>query len=136
MWREGLPERKFVDSNVFLYVLRADPRYGERAKALLGEGRLVTSILVVSQVLAHLERKRSLNAIPLFLEFLEDHPVEVLPTLFEDFIEALSYARREGISLKMWDDLIIAAQMKREGIRVVVSNDRDFDRIDWIVRVF
>ncbi len=88
MWRGDLPERKFVDSNVFLYVLRADPRYGERAKVLLGEGRLVTSTLVISQVLAHLERKGSLNAIPLFLEFLEDHPVEVLPTLFEDFIEA------------------------------------------------
>lgn|GEM_PF-6390875 len=51
-------------------------------------------------------------------------------------LRPLSYARREGISLKMWDDLIIAAQMKREGIRIVVSNDRDFDRIDWVTRVF
>ncbi|MDK2384287.1 MAG: type II toxin-antitoxin system VapC family toxin [Candidatus Korarchaeota archaeon] len=87
-------------------------------------------------MIAHLERKASLDAIPLFLEFLEDNSVEVLATTFEDFMEALNYARRESVSLRMWDDLVIAAQMRREGIRIVVSSDRDFDRIDWIVRVF
>ncbi len=135
MSREGLPERKFVDSNVFLYVLRADPRYGERAKVLLRQEGLVTSTLVVSQVIAHLERKGSLEAIPLFLEFLRSS-VEVVPTTFEDFLEAVNYARGEGISLKMWDDLVIAVEMRREGVRVVLSNDRDFDRIGWVVREF
>ncbi len=136
MSREPSLERKFIDSNVFLYVLRADPRYGERARELLRDQGLVTSTLVVSQVIAHLERKGSLDAIPPFLEFLEEHPVEVIPTTLDDFVRAIKLAKKENLSLKMWDDLVITSQMMEVGIRVVLSNDGDFDRIRWIVRVF
>ena len=136
MSKELSLERKFVDSNVFLYVLRADPRYGERAKELLRDQGLVTSTLVVSQVIAHLERKSSLNAVTPFLEFLEEHPVEVIPTTLDDFVRAINLAKKENLSLKMWDDLIIASQMMKMGIRVVLSNDSDFDRIGRIIRIF
>lgn len=36
----------------------------------------------------------------------------------------------------MWDDLVITAQMKRLGITEIYSNDKDFDRIPWIKRIF
>jgi predicted nucleic acid-binding protein len=36
----------------------------------------------------------------------------------------------------MWDDILIVAQMKRIGINEIYSNDKDFDRIPQIKRIF
>lgn len=129
-------ERRFVDSNVFLYVLMADPRYGSRAKEHLKETGLVTSTLALSQVLAHLDRRRAWSVIPTFLAFLRDKPVEVIEARLEDFEEAVREAERLGLSLRMWDDLVLAVQMRRVGVEEVLSNDRDFDLIPWVRRVF
>ncbi len=129
-------ERRFVDSNVFLYVLMADPRYGPRARERLKEAGLVTSTLALSQVLAHLDRRRAWSAIPTFLAFLRDKPIEVIETGLEDFEEALREAERLGLSLSVWDDLVLAVQMRRIGVEEVLSNDRDFDLIPWVRRVF
>jgi predicted nucleic acid-binding protein len=40
------------------------------------------------------------------------------------------------ISWEAWDDLVIASQMKRLGVKEIYSNDRDFDLIPDIKRVF
>ena len=34
----------------------------------------------------------------------------------------------------MWDDRIIAAQMKRLNIKEIFSNDKDFEKVPWIKR--
>ncbi len=52
--------RRFIDSNVFVYLLSGDSRIAQRALAILedaenGVYEAYTSTLVVSQVLAHLE---------------------------------------------------------------------------------
>ena len=36
----------------------------------------------------------------------------------------------------MWDDLVIAAQMERLKLGEIYSNDRDFDKIRGLKRVF
>ncbi len=67
MSRDPSLERKFVDSNVFLYVLRADPRYGERTRAPQGSGAgHIHSRYFISQAIAHLERKNAVSAITPF----------------------------------------------------------------------
>ena len=63
--------RRFVDSNVFVYVLAADPRYGSRAREILrtiecGE-EAITSTLVLAQVCSYLRWRKRFNAIPLFI---------------------------------------------------------------------
>ncbi|MGC8849323.1 MAG: type II toxin-antitoxin system VapC family toxin [Candidatus Bathyarchaeia archaeon] len=61
----------FIDSNVFVYHLAADPSYGRRARRLLekveGGERASTSTLVIIQVCSFLEWKKEQDAIPLFL---------------------------------------------------------------------
>jgi len=137
-----LSPRRFIDSNVFVYVLSADPRFSPRALAILedaenGSYEAYTSTLVVSQVLAHLERRRRRRALIAFLDYLEEAPIEVVETTIGDYLEARRLAEEASLELTgMWDDLVIAAQMKRLRIEEIYSNDRDFDKIPGIRRLF
>ncbi len=137
----GTP-RRFIDSNVFIYLLAADPRFSRRALAILEDAEqglyeAYTSTLVVSQVLAHLERRGRRKAMRLFLEYLDESPVRVVETLYDDYRVALRLADEHGLPLhSLWDDLVIAAQMHRLGIREIYSNDSDFDRIPGVQRLF
>lgn len=136
------PPRRFIDANVFVYLLSADPRYSSKALEVLeaaekGLYEAYTSTLPVSQVLAHLERRGRHRALSLFLDYLEDSPVTVVETTWRDILEARRLAEENRLPLhSMWDDLVIAAQMKRLGIEEIYSNDRDFDRVPGIRRLF
>jgi len=65
----------FVDSNVFVYHLAADPVHGQKAKSILekieGGERSTTSTLVIVQVCSYLKWKGRQNMIPLFLSLLK-----------------------------------------------------------------
>ena len=127
-----------IDSNVFIYAMFSDPVYGERAKELLREAeskKAYTSTLLVSQVLAHLERRKRSQAIPAFIAYLQQSGIEVVETTWEDITGAVELLMNRGLSLKLWDDAVTAQQMKRLGIRVVYSNDADFDTLG-VKRVF
>ena len=94
--------RRFVDSSVFVYVLSADPRFSRQASRILedAESRVYeayTSTLVVSQVLAHLERRRRDEAMEKFLVYLEDSSIEVVEARVDDFLEARRLAEEYGL---------------------------------------
>ncbi len=137
----GVP-RRFIDSNIFVYLLSRDPRFSSRALAILEDAEqglyeAYTSTLVVSQVLAHLERRGRPKAMRLFLEYLDESPVRVVDTLYEDYTVALRLADEHRLPFhSLWDDLVIAVQMQRLGIREIYSNDSDFDRIPGVRRLF
>lgn len=134
--------RRFIDANIFVYVLSADPRYSRRALAILEDAEkglyeAYTSMLVVSQVLAHLGRRRRREAVHKFIEYIESSPILVLDTCLEDFTRAYAIAVEYGLPFhRMWDELVIAAQMERLGITEIYSNDSDFDRIPGVKRLF
>jgi len=54
-------------------------------------------------------------------------------TSFADFVEAKN---RSDDKWNLFDDLVIAHQMRRLGIEEIYSNDSDFDRIGQVKRVF
>lgn len=132
---------RFVDSNVFVYHLAADPTHGQTAKNLLekieaGE-KSVTSTLVVTQVCSYLKWKERQNAIPLLLSLLKTlTSLQKIETHVLDFEEARNIQSELNLPWSMWDDIVIAAQMKRLNIKEIYSNDNDFDKIPWIKRVF
>ncbi len=137
-----MPARRFIDSNVFVYVLLNDPRYSRRALSILedaenGVYEAYTSTLIVSQVLAHLERRRRKEAMVKFLEYLDEGYIDVVETTYEDYRASLLLAEEYELDYsKLWDDLVIASQMRRLGVNEIYSNDKDFDKIPWIKRVF
>jgi len=132
---------RFVDSNVFVYHLAADPTHGQTAKNLLekieaGE-KSVTSTLVITQVCSYLKWKGRQNAIPLFLSLLKTlTSLQKIETHVLDFEEARNLQSELNLPWSMWDDIVIAAQMKRLNTKEICSNDNDFDKIPWIKRVF
>ena len=133
--------KRFVDSNVFVYVLAADPHYGSRAREILrtierGE-EAITSTLVLAQVCSYLRWRKRFNAIPLFISSVLDMPsLSVHDTKLADFERAMHIQAELNLPWHMWDDMVIAAQMERLGVHEIYSNDRDFDRIPWVRRIF
>ena len=132
---------RFVDSNIFLYHLAADPNYGQKAKDIIekieaGE-KSATSTLVIAQVCSYLKWKKKENTIPIFLSFIKGlTALQKVETHMLDFEEARSIQAQFNLSWAMWDDMVIAAQMKRLNINEIHSNDIDFDKIPWIKRIF
>lgn len=131
---------RFVDSNVFVYHLASDPKFGKLSKEILmriqdGEESAITSTIVVSQVSSYLKWKQRTGAIPVFLDFLRSLPnLTKVETTFADYFDLTTTATK--IRADNWDDLVIASQMNRYGIREIYSNDSDFDSIPGIKRIF
>ncbi|MEM3011399.1 MAG: type II toxin-antitoxin system VapC family toxin [Candidatus Bathyarchaeia archaeon] len=132
---------RFVDSNVFVYHLAADPVYGQKAKNIIekieaGE-ESATSTLAIAQVCSYLKWKRNENITPIFLSLLKGlTSLQKIETTMLDFEEARSLQLQFNLPWLMWDDLVIAAQMKRLDIKEIYSNDKDFEKISWIKRIF
>ncbi len=131
----------FVDSNIFAYHLAADPVYGKTARKIIerienGE-ESYTSTLVIAQVCSYLKWKKRQDAIPLFLSFLKGlTSLRKIETSILDFEEARNLQKQQNLPWAIWDDIVITAQMQRINIKEIYSNDKDFDRIPWVKRLF
>jgi predicted nucleic acid-binding protein len=131
----------FVDANIFVYHLAADQKYGGKAKKIIeriesGEESR-TSTLVIAQVCSYLKWRRLENVIPLFLSFLKGlTSLQKIETSILDLEEARNIQQEYNLPWSMWDDMVIAAQMRRIGINKIYSNDEDFDKIPQIKRTF
>ena len=114
---------------------------GKKPRTLLkkieaGE-KSATSTLVIAQVCSYLKWKRKENAIPVFLSFIKGlTALQKVETHMLDFEEARSIQSQFNLSWAMWDDIVIAAQMKRLNLNEIYSNDGDFDKIPWVKRIF
>jgi predicted nucleic acid-binding protein len=132
---------RFVDSNVFVYVMMGDLSYSTKALQILTsfeEGNVLgwTSTLALSQAFSHLKKRRKFNAIDKFYDYLDGSPVHVAETTRDDLTSARRTGKDHGLPWSMWDDLVIASQMQRLGISEIYSNDRDFDKIHGLTRFF
>ena len=132
---------RFIDSNIFIYHLAGDERYGETAGKIIGRisggEKVAASTLIFSQVLAYLRWKNKTRVIPKFLDYLRSSPtIHKFETTFPDLISARKLQEEAGVKWEIWDDLVIAAQMLRAGISEIYSNDKDFDTLPNIRRVF
>ncbi|MCI4439455.1 type II toxin-antitoxin system VapC family toxin [archaeon] len=131
----------FVDANIFVYHLAADQKYGEKAKKIIeriedGE-ESHTSTLVIAQVCSYLKWKKRETVIPLFLSFLKGlTSLQKIETSILDFEEARNIQQQYNLPWTMWDDIVIAAQMRRIGVNKIYSNDNDFDKVPQIKRIF
>ncbi|MEM1909172.1 MAG: type II toxin-antitoxin system VapC family toxin [Thermofilaceae archaeon] len=125
--RRGVYSRRiYVDVNVLYYYLTAHPVYGEISKRYLEEfsGQLVTSSLT-AWLLYVLTRVENIALI------LDEIGVELAPLD--------SAVLREATRLKKPRDLedrIHLATALRLGAAAILSNDKDFDGIPGIRRIF
>lgn len=132
---------RFIDSNIFIYHLAGDPRYGEKSEKILlsvedGE-EAATSSLVIAQVCGYLKWKGAHASIPVFIDLLRSLPtLRKQETTFTDFTAAYALKEKTKLSWEKWDDLVIASQMKRLKIGEIYTNDSGFDKIPSVRRIF
>ncbi|ASJ13290.1 type II toxin-antitoxin system VapC family toxin [Thermococcus thioreducens] len=123
--------RVYVDVNVIYYHLTDNPEFSDRATDLLEEhyGSMITSSLTVWQLyilLRRLNREVRFN----LMEILPELGVRIVPLTPEILLEV------ERVEKLDFDDAIHYTTMKRYGVKRILSNDRDFDKIEEIERVF
>ena len=129
---------KFVETNVFIYVVTAHPDFGDVAKEILtriekGE-QAVTSTLVIAEVSAWLEYHKMKDKIATFFEALESYPsLTKIETTYDDMLKAGKLADR--YRLEFFDGVYLS-QMLKIGVTEIYSNDRGFDRVPEVKRVF
>lgn len=132
---------RFLDANIFVYHMAQDPQHGDLATTIIkrieGGEQVITSTIVISQVCGYLKWKKRPDVIPSFLAFLRSLPNLIkVDTTFTDFVEAQEFSIEHNIDWRLWDDLIIAVQMKRLRIDEIYSSDVDFDTIPGVKRIF
>ncbi len=119
-------KRIYVDVNVLYYYLTAHPQFGEQARSYIASwsGSLVTSSLTVwlLYVLTKLENATSI---------LEEVGVELAPLTASILRRAEKLEKPRDL-----EDRIHVATMLELGIDTILSNDRDFDSVKGIRRVF
>mgnify|MGYP001100243016 CR=1 FL=1 len=130
--------RRFVDTNVFVYVLTRDPRFFEVSQRILrriedGE-EAVTSTVVVDEVCVFLEMHGRSGEIPGALSSIRSYvSMEVVSFEVEDMARASRFVEEYRMD---WHDCLNVALMKKHGVEEVYSNDRHFDKVEGVKRIF
>ena len=130
---------KFVETNVFLYVITAHPEFGPIAKRILeridsGE-EAVTSSLVIAETCAWLEYRKKKTDIDIFLDAVDSYSsLHKCETTYADELKAKELQRAYP-SLEFFDRVYVA-QMERLKVTGIYSNDRALDKVKWIKRIF
>jgi len=130
---------RFIETNIFLYVITAHPDLGSKAKEILeriesGE-QAMTSSLVVAEVCAWLEYHGMRDKIDAFFKALQSYPtLKKCETTYEDELKAEDLKSRYS-HLEFFDRVYLA-QMLRLKLTEIYSNDRGFNKVSEIKRIF
>lgn len=130
---------KFVDSNVFLYTLIGSPKADyETSRSILkriekGE-EATTSLAVLQEVVDWLEYNGRKREVEVFLTAVNSYAkLRKVSNRWRDYPKASAEAGKAAIDFV---DALSLAVMRREEINEIYSNDKDFDRVVGIKRVF
>jgi predicted nucleic acid-binding protein len=149
----------FIDTNIFLYKIFEHRKYAKPCSMFLkniNSGKYIglISIFVCNEVfhrvmMAELMEQYKLEAkqVP---RFIKDNPdaiknlsaawsaidnikeienLRIVGVGNDAFELALGYSRRYGL---LSNDAVHLAIMKQEGVSTMASNDRDFEKVDWL----
>jgi len=110
----------FLDTNVLLYLLSADPARADRAEEIVAQGGVV-SVQVLNEFAAVATRKLGMR-IPEAVEALRAIRAlcQVVPLQEETHDLGMRIAERHGLSLY---DAMIAAAARLAGCRTILSED-------------
>jgi len=130
---------RFVDANVFVYVLVKSPKTDyEISKRILerienGE-ETATSLAIIQEVVDWLEYNRRKKEIRNFLVGVNSYlSLEKMSVGWDDFIAALDDVDEYNIDFV---DSLALQRMKKNRITEIYSNDKDFDRVSWVKRIW
>jgi len=130
---------RFVDSNVFIYVLVRSPKNDyEIAKRILQrieEGEeAVTNTGVIQEIVDWLEYNDKRGEVEKILTALNSYiSLNKAEISWKDMMEAIDHVKRYDLDFV---DALALQTMKRYGVKEIYTNDRDFDRVRGIKRIW
>jgi len=130
---------RFVDANVFIYVLVKSPKKDyEISKSILerienGE-ETVTSLAIIQEVVDWLEYNNRKREVKSFLTAVNSYlTLNKLHVTWDDLLIALDDIEKHKMDFV---DALTLQTMKKNKINQIYSNDTDFDRVKWIERIW
>ena len=130
---------RFVDTNVFIYeVIQSPKRDYEIADRILGRIQngedAVTSLQVIQEVVDWFHYNKRRKESETFILALNSYLTLVkLAASWDNFVSAIDDMNKKQISFV---DSLTLQIMKENGITEIYSNDKDFDKIDWVKRIW
>jgi predicted nucleic acid-binding protein len=130
---------RFVDANVFIYILVKSPRESFEAsrkilKRIEAGEEVVTSTAVLQEVVDWLEYNGRRQEVKAFLTAINSYvSMRKAVPLWEDMLSALDYMEAGDVD---YVDALTLQMMKKNGLDEIYSNDRDFDRVAWVKRIW
>ncbi|MCW4007317.1 MAG: type II toxin-antitoxin system VapC family toxin [Candidatus Bathyarchaeota archaeon] len=130
---------RFVDANVFIYVLVKSPKEDyEIAKKILkrieGGEEAATSLAVIQEIVDWLEYNNREKEVKSFLTAVNSYlTMNKLAITWEDFLAALDNVDKFRVDFV---DALTLRVMQKNKINEVYSNDKDFDRVPWVKRIW
>jgi predicted nucleic acid-binding protein len=130
---------RFVDANVFIYVLVKSPKKDyEISRSILerienGE-EAATSTAIIQEVVDWLEYNNRKKEVRTFIAAVNSYlSMDKLNVIWDNFLQALEDMYESQIDFV---DSLTLQMMKQNKIFEIYSNDKDFDRIDWTKRIW
>lgn len=131
--------KRFVDTNIFVYAITGDPRFGETSRKILtriesGEEALTSTLVLleVSWVLESVGRQGDIK--PTLEKIFSYEHLEVVPFDGDDLLVGAKNMATYHID---FNDGVNVAIMERKGVREAYSNDRrHLGKVDSISLVF
>ena len=130
---------RFVDANVFIYVLVKSPKKDyEISRAILeriekGE-ETATSLPVIQEVVDWLEYNNRKKEVHSFLTAVNSYiSMEKLSASWDDFLPAMDDVQKHAADFV---DALTLQEMKKRKITEIYSHDKDFDRVEWVKRIW
>ncbi|HIE14409.1 TPA: PIN domain-containing protein [Candidatus Bathyarchaeota archaeon] len=130
---------RFVDSNVFIYVLVRSPKDDyETAKRILQrieEGEeAITNTAVIQEIVDWLEYNNRRREVKTFLTAINSYiTMKKAEVFWNDMMEAIGDMKKYDLDLV---DALTLQTMKKNNVKEIYTNDRDFDRVKGIRRVW
>jgi len=130
---------RFVDANVFIYVLVKSPKEDYlTSKSILkriedGE-EAITSTSIIQEVVEWLEYNRRREEARKFLIALNSYAVmRKVSVSWREMLDAVSDMEKYDLDLI---DALTLQVMKKNNVTEIYTNDKDFDRVEWVRRIW
>ena len=130
---------RFVDSNVFIYVLVKSPKDDyETAKRILqrieeGEAA-ITNTAVVQEIVDWLEYNNKRREVEKFLTAINSYiTMKKAEVSWNEMMEAISDMKKYDLDFV---DALTLQTMKKNNVKEIYTNDKDFNRVKGIRRIW
>jgi len=130
---------RFVDANVFIYQIMQSPQedyeISERILQRIERGEeAAISLSVIQEVIKWLEYNHRKKEIENFLIAINSYiSINKISIAWENFLPSLENMNKKQISFV---DSLTLQIMSAYKINEIYSSDKDFDRIDWVKRIW